>query len=93
MDEPLACDRIGILREGSLLIEDTPDNILSLGKTELTVKGDMGTVVEEMRDYSQELPQLLKPYGLKSEITSISLKQDSLEDVFLKIVEGYKKYD
>ncbi|MFC1884912.1 ABC transporter ATP-binding protein [Thermodesulfobacteriota bacterium] len=93
MDEPLACDRIGILREGRLLIEDTPENILSKGKTELTLEGDMGSITEKVSDYSRDLPRLLKPYGLRSGISSISLKQDSLEEIFLKLVRVDNKHD
>jgi ABC-type multidrug transport system ATPase subunit len=93
MDEPLACDRIGILREGQLLIEDTPDNILSKGKTELILEGDIGLITEKVSDFSSDLPKILKPYGLSPGISSISLKQDSLEEIFLKLVRDHSTHD
>jgi ABC-2 type transport system ATP-binding protein len=93
MDEPLACDRIGILREGRLLIEDSPENILSRGKTELILKGDMGTITERVNNYTQELPRLLKKFGLHPEVSNISLKQDSLEEVFLALIGNRNEHD
>lgn len=93
MDEPLSCDRIGILRRGRLLIEDTPDNILSKGKTELILEGDMGTVTEEVGDYSRELPLSLKRYGLNPKITRIVMKPDNLEEIFLKLINDSEKDD
>ncbi len=87
MDEPLSCDKIGILREGRLIIEDTPENILAMGKTlvEIDVGGDI--ITEQVDDYRDALPPLLSKYGLKSDVKRISLKHESLEDVFHKLVK------
>ena len=91
MDEPLACDRLGILREGRLIIDDTPEHILAKGKTQVTLEIGGQSITEEVSDYSRELPGLLRGYGLKPDITHISIQQESLEDIFLKLLEERAK--
>jgi ABC-2 type transport system ATP-binding protein len=88
MDEPLACDRLGILREGQLIINDTPERILAKGKTRVTLEIKGRSITEEVKDYSRELPDLLRRYGLGPEISNLSIRQDSLEDIFLKLLKG-----
>jgi ABC-2 type transport system ATP-binding protein len=90
MDEPLICDRLGILREGRLIIEDTPERILAKGKTQVTLEAAGQTITEEVSDYSRELPGFLSRYGLDPEITSISIRQETLEDIFLKLLKEDK---
>jgi ABC-2 type transport system ATP-binding protein len=87
MDEPLLCDRLGILREGVLIIDDTPEHILAKGKTQVTLEIKGRQIMEEVADYSRELPGLLHRFGLKPDITRISIRQESLEDIFLKLLE------
>jgi ABC-2 type transport system ATP-binding protein len=91
MDEPLLCDRLGILREGRLIIEDTPEHILARGKTRVTLEIEGKQIMEEASDYSRELPGLLRRYGLKPDITHISIQPESLEDIFLKLLEEEEK--
>jgi ABC-2 type transport system ATP-binding protein len=91
MDEPLACDRLGILREGRLIIDDTPENILSKGKTEVTLEIAGRSITEELSDYPHELPGLLKQHGLEPNISKIVIHQKSLEDIFLKVLKEEKK--
>ena len=91
MDEPLICDRLGILREGRLIIEDTPERILAKGKTQVTLEAAGQTITEEVSDYSRELPGLLSRYGLEPGITSISIRQETLEDIFLKLLKEDKE--
>ena len=87
MDEPLLCDRLGILREGRLIIDDTPERILAKGKTRVTLETEGLPIIEELNDYSRELPGLLHRYGLKPDISRITIQQESLEDIFLKLLE------
>ncbi len=92
MDEPLACDRVGILRHGRLIIEDTPARILATGQTRVTLEKDGKTITKKVRDYPRELPGLLRRYGLEPGISSISIQHESLEDIFLKLVEEKEKH-
>ena len=93
MDEPLACDRIGILREGRLICEDTPHHILAKGQSRVTIEIDGESFTEEVSDYERELPGLLNRYGLDPGISRISLYQESLEEIFLKLVEEDETHD
>ncbi len=87
MDKPLSCDRLGILREGHLLIDDTPGSILARGKTEVILEITGRPITKELNDYPRELPGLLNQYGLRSDISKISIRQESLEDIFLKLLK------
>ena len=91
MDEPLECDHIAILREGRLITEDTPERILARGKTRVTIEIHGKTITEEISNYARELPGLLSRYGLEPGISSISIQQESLEDILLKLVGREEK--
>ena len=91
MDEPLACDRLGILREGRLIIDDTPEQILAKGKTRVTLEIAGKTITEVVSDYSRELPGLLQSYGLNPTITYLFIHQENLEDIFLKLLKEGEK--
>jgi ABC-2 type transport system ATP-binding protein len=91
MDEPLLCDRLGILREGVLIIDDTPDHIMARGKTRVTLEKEDRLITEEVSNYSRELPQVLSGYGLERGISKISIQQESLEDIFLTLLKESEK--
>jgi ABC-2 type transport system ATP-binding protein len=90
MDEPLTCDRIGILREGLMILEDTPDNIMAMGKTEVCFDVNGKPFTARVGDYSRELPEILKRYGLDPHISKISLHEEKLEDILLRIIKERK---
>ena len=92
MDEPLFCDRLGILREGRLIIEDTPERILIRGKTQVTLEVEGRSITEELNDYTRELPGVLHRYGLDPGVSGISIRQESLEDIFLKLLKEKEKH-
>ena len=87
MDEPLLCDRIGILRGGLIILDDTPDNILSKGKTQVFFDMNGESFTKTVSDYSRELPEILKHNGLDPRISTISLHQEKLEDILLRIIK------
>ncbi len=86
MDEPLACDKIGILRQGKLIMEDTPERILSIGQTQVSIEMEGQAVTETVADYQQELPRILSRYGLFKSVSRIRLKPATLEEVFVKLL-------
>ncbi|MBI4768393.1 MAG: ABC transporter ATP-binding protein [Deltaproteobacteria bacterium] len=87
MDEPLLCDRLGILREGQMIVDNTPGSILSRGKTEVTLEIAGTQITKEVSDYSRELPGILSQYGLKPGLSKISIRQENLEDIFLRLLK------
>lgn len=92
MDEPLICDRIGLLREGFVILEDTPDNIMAMGKTQVCFDLDGKAFTEQVGEYSRELPEILKRYGLDPHISRISLQQEKFEDILLRIIRERKRH-
>lgn len=86
MDEPLACDRIGILRKGNLLLEDTAENILARGKTRIILNVGGKPITAEIDNENEDLPMILLRYGLEKTVSKIRLERPSLEDVFIKLV-------
>lgn len=87
MDEPLLCDHVGILREGRLIVEDTPRNILARGKSTVTLAIGETVIEKRIAGDPGALPGLLSLYGLKPEVTGISVRQADLEEVFLQLLE------
>lgn len=87
MDEPLACDRLGILREGRLIIEDRPEHILSRGKTRVTLEKENHPSTIEVGQYPQDLLNILHRYGLEESISRITIRQESLEEIFLSLLK------
>ncbi len=87
MDEPLACDKIGILRQGRLIAEDRPTNILARGKTTVTIETEGNTITEPLEKAGPEaLPEFLSRYGLSADVRRIILQQESLEEIFLRMI-------
>jgi ABC-2 type transport system ATP-binding protein len=93
MDEPLFCDRLGILREGRLIIEDTPVRILARGQTRVSLEIEGRLITEDVIDYTRELPKLLNRYGLTTGASKISIRQEGLEEIFLKLLIMEEMHD
>ena len=69
------------------MIEDTPANILSRGKTLVTLETERETISEPLeKGLSEALPKFLSRYGLSNDVTRITLQQESLEEVFLGMI-------
>lgn len=87
MDEAMLCDRIAILRKGSVIATDTPRGILERGRTHVVVKLD-GTEEEKIiGGHPEDLAEALRRYGLRPEVTAIDVQTDSLETVVLSLIE------
>lgn len=86
MDEALLCDKVTILRNGEILTVDTPQKILEMGKTILKIS-ENGEIKESIIDSTPEgLAKELHGFGLKQNITSITLHPDNIEDIVLAII-------
>ncbi len=88
MDEALQCDRIAVLRNGTVLACDTPANLLSAGHA--TIHVHRGDVIETTTtaDYATTLPAVLQRYGLDPSVTRIDVERDSLETVVLAMIRA-----
>ncbi len=86
MEEALLCDKVAILRNGEILIVDTPQKILERGKTTLTIY-ENGEAKENIIDSTPDsLAKELQKFGLKEDITSVILRPDSIENIVLAII-------
>lgn len=86
MDEPLLCDRLSVLRNGLMLVEDTPERILARGRTRVRIRRGGEEVCREIGSHPEDLPGSLREHGLSEDITSIALEQDSLEEILVRLI-------
>jgi ABC-2 type transport system ATP-binding protein len=87
MDEAILCDRIAILRAGSIIATDTPGNIVAQGKTRLVVEREGTQDEETIGGHPGDLAAALRPYGLEEEVTAVEVRTDTLEEVVLALIE------
>ena len=87
MDEAMLCDRIAILRKGSVIATDTPRGILERGSTHVMVNRDGAEQEKTIGGRPEDLAAALRPYGLESDVRAIDVEADSLEAVVLSLIE------
>jgi len=77
------CDRVGILDHGRLLALDTVDNLIATygGKTTIVAEGTEGRIEIETNDPLGELARL----HARAKLTSLSIRNPDLEQVFLNL--------
>lgn len=90
MDEALKCDQVAILRDGILLAVDTPQQILSKGKTHFNIKKNGQTIQREISSEKNAILKELQELGLQKEIESLEIKSDDLETIILSIINQKK---
>ena len=83
LDEAVHCERLAILRLGRLLAEDAPAALLDRGRTRVVLTRQGAEESFVLSDYARELPGLL---GC-SDVESVRVERDTLEDVMLRLVE------
>jgi ABC-2 type transport system ATP-binding protein len=90
MDEAMLCDQVSIIRNGHIIISDTPQHIIQKGKTKLKVTQEKidTTIIEST---PEKLAEKLWEYGLDKKTKAVELISDNLEDVLLTIIEEDKK--
>jgi len=88
MDEALLCDELTILRAGEVVISSTPDDLMQKGHTQVIVEEGSKQESFTISAYYQQLPILLRKFGLKKSISAIKLKSDSLEKIILELIQA-----
>jgi ABC-type multidrug transport system ATPase subunit len=83
LDEAAHADRLAILRQGRLLVNEEPESVLDRGKTRVTLRRDGREERFELADYERELPRLLNAPG----VDSMRVERETLEDVMLRLVQ------
>jgi len=87
MDEALLCDRVAVMRAGTVIACDTPAALLERGRTRVTVcRGD---VMEEriVGSHPQAVATALRHYGLAADVTAVRVEADTLEKVIFGLID------
>jgi ABC-2 type transport system ATP-binding protein len=91
MDEALYCDRLAILHEGILLADDTPSQLLWNNHARITIWCGESKDQREITNYPEQLPNILREYGLDSSITRIEIEEDTLERIVLRMIDAVQR--
>ena len=86
MDEAMFCDKVCILRQGEMLAVNTPQKILEMGKTKISISinGQLQTSIIDSTPES--LVNEMKKYGLNQAVSSLNIQSDNIEEIVLRIV-------
>ncbi|MFW5690951.1 MAG: ABC transporter ATP-binding protein [Chloroflexota bacterium] len=84
MDEALHCDRTAVMRGGRVLACDTPRGLLGRGRATITIWQNGATRQQTIDAYPEQLPRLL---GLPENVHRVEVREDTLEDVVLRLIE------
>ncbi len=87
MDEALYCDRLAIMRDGTVLACDTPRAILRRGRTKVSIWLGDRVERETVTNYPEQLPTLLRRHGLDPAVSKIEIEEDTLETVVLGLID------
>jgi len=94
MDEVEYCYRVAFMNLGEIIIDDTPKNIKSLGRTKLILTINDKRESFEIEDYSHDSAKILRDLGERSrQITSIEFEESSLEDILREKIRGEELRD
>jgi ABC-2 type transport system ATP-binding protein len=91
MDEAMNCDRLAVLHRGVVLTEDTPRNLLANSRARITVWRGAEKLERHTAKYQEQLPKVLRPFGLDPAISRIEIEEDTLETVVLGMINDHEK--
>ncbi len=86
MDEALLCDKLAIMRRGTLLTVDTPYRIMERGTIEWHLRKGDATIQRTGLAKPHDIATMLHEFGLDSSITSVSFNQETLEEIVLDMI-------
>ena len=86
MDEALLCDRVAVVRDGALMICDTPHAILARGKTRVLVRRDGASDEQTVGSRPEDVALALHRYGLAPDVTAVAVEADTLEAVIFGMI-------
>lgn len=83
MDEVVHCDRVAVLQSGSVLVDTTPAELIASGGATVRIHTTTGTSEQWVQTPPNELPGLLRSFGLNETVTRIDVEGPTLEEVVL----------
>jgi ABC-2 type transport system ATP-binding protein len=88
MDEVVHCDRVALLRKGTILAQAPPSGLShAAGATISVYRGDEITR-RQVDDAPEALPRMLRELGLDPTVTRIEVDVPTLEEVILDLVNS-----
>jgi len=86
IDEAYHCDRLLIIRNGTVFLDGTPAEILGLGGASARARRKDGEAVERrMTDPDRELPVWIAELGVDS-LAELNIRHDSLEEILVRLI-------
>jgi ABC-2 type transport system ATP-binding protein len=87
IDEALHCDRLLVIREGAVLVEAPPDELLSRGRARVTATLTSGETVEQsLADPPVDLVRWLRDRGV-DDVERLRLRYDTMEDILIALIQ------
>lgn len=86
MDEVVHCDRVALLRQGRILADSTPAELLALGGALIRIRSQSGVSEQRVANAGTDLPAILREVGLDASVERIDVEPATLEEVILGLV-------
>ncbi len=86
MDEALLCDRVAVMRAGTVIACDTPAALLERGRTRVIVRRGDVTDEQVVGSHPSDVAAALRRYGLGADVTSVRVEADTLETVIVGLI-------
>ncbi len=86
MDEALLCDRVAVMRAGTVIACDTPAALLERGRTRVIVQRGDATDEQVVGSHPSDVAAALRRYGLDADVTSVRVEADTLETVIVGLI-------
>jgi len=86
MDEALLCDRVAVMRAGTVIACDTPAALLERGRTRVIVRRGDATDEQVVGSHPADVAAALRRYGLDADVTSVRVEADTLETVIFGLI-------
>ncbi len=87
MDEAMLCDRVVLLREGEIMAYDSPYQLIARGSSTLHFRRQGKQWNETVSAEGKAMAQALRQYGLASDIESLDIDAENLEDVMISLLK------
>ena len=87
MDEVVHCDRVALIRTGSVLSDSTPRELFARGGATVTIDTTDDTIEHHVDSLEDDLPRILHGMGLDPAVRRIDIEGPTLEDLILGLIE------
>ncbi len=88
LEEIYQCSRVLILRDGSLLAEETPAGLLRRGRATVTIRHGGQVAETVLADVPHGLPGQLREFGLSPAVEEIQIRQPTVQEVLVEMYRG-----